>query len=98
VSEDIVARLLAWSDGAREQGVQDVADGLSSAAEEIERLRAERDEARRWVCDITSNPALITGLACADSPRAVAQEQGWNCYDDAPDTDSQRKQEDQNNA
>lgn len=119
---DIVARLRAWSNGAREQGVQDVANGLAFAADEIrrlrtqlemwhdgnimaeshrdeiERLRRERDEARRWVCDITSNPALITGLACADSPRAVAQEQGWDCYDDAPNTDPQRKQEDQSNA
>ena len=95
---EIVARLRAWSDGAREQSVQDVANGLAYAADEIERLRKERDYARRWVCDIISNPALITGLARPDSPRSVAREQGWDCYDHAPDTDPQRKQEDQNNA
>ena len=71
---------------------------LTELLARVETLTAERDEARRWVCDITSNPALITGLACADSPRAVAQEQGWNCYDDAPDTDPQRKQKEQDNA
>jgi len=39
-SDDIVTRLRIWSDGAHEQGVSDVAEGLTFAATEIERLRA----------------------------------------------------------
>jgi len=46
-TDDIVARLRAWAIGADEQGVQEVSDGLKFAADEIERLRAERDDARR---------------------------------------------------
>jgi hypothetical protein len=43
---DIVARLRAWSEGAREQSVQDVANGLAYAADEIERLREENRQLR----------------------------------------------------
>ena len=50
-TEDIVARLRAWAIGADEQGVQEVSDGLKFAAAEIERLRAERDQARAEVVD-----------------------------------------------
>jgi len=46
-TDEIVARLRAWAIGDDEQGVQEVSDGLKFAADEIERLRAERDDARR---------------------------------------------------
>jgi hypothetical protein len=39
VSDDIVARLRRWANGAAEPEVQDVVDGLNYAADEIERLR-----------------------------------------------------------
>ncbi len=39
------------------------------AADEIELLRAERDEARRFICD----------LSWEDS-REVAKQLGWDCY------------------
>jgi len=41
MQDDIVARLRHWANGAAEQGVQDVVDGLNCAADEIERLREE---------------------------------------------------------
>jgi uncharacterized coiled-coil DUF342 family protein len=42
---DIVEMLREWADNAEEQGVENVVTGLQDAANEIERLRAERDEA-----------------------------------------------------
>jgi uncharacterized small protein (DUF1192 family) len=46
-TDDIVARLRAWAIGADEQGVQEVSNGLKFAADEIERLRAEREQQPR---------------------------------------------------
>lgn len=51
MTDDIVSRLRAWATGAQEQGVDDVFEGLNAAADEIERLRAERDEATLKICD-----------------------------------------------
>jgi hypothetical protein len=46
-------------------------------------LWAERDEARRWVCQILANPSLVTGLATPGegSARDFAAERGWDCFD-----------------
>ena len=44
-------------------------DTYLAAADEIERLRAERDEARREVCNLSIHP-----------PRDYALERGWNCF------------------
>jgi hypothetical protein len=46
VDDDIVRRLRHWANGADEQGVQDVVDGLNLAADEIERLRRNTGCAR----------------------------------------------------
>jgi hypothetical protein len=46
---------------------------LREAADEIERLRAERDEARREVCEILERDA---GFAA----QRQAASRGWNCY------------------
>jgi hypothetical protein len=46
MSDDIVTRLRRWANGAAEQEVQDVADGLNCAADEIERLRRNTGCAR----------------------------------------------------
>jgi hypothetical protein len=61
MTDDIVARL-------RSTGGLD-ARLLCAAADEIERLRAERDEARRLICD----------LSWVDS-REVAKQMGWDCF------------------
>ena len=47
------------------------------AADEIERLRAERDEARREVCELRcSPPERFIGL-----PHELAKVNGWDCFD-----------------
>ena len=44
---EIVARLRLWADGVEQQRAIVLAVAIREAADEIERLRAERDEARR---------------------------------------------------
>ena len=48
---------------------------MCDAAEEIERLRAERDEARRDVCYL--RPCVCLGVKTADE---YAQFRGWDCF------------------
>ena len=45
---------------------------VDEAADEIERLRKERDEARREICNDTPHPEL------------EAHERGWDCFKDNP--------------
>lgn len=44
-------------------------DLCADAADEIERLRAERDEARRWICDLSF-----------EDKKEVANKLGWDCF------------------
>ena len=61
---DIVSRL-------RDHTNRDDND-IAEAAAYIERLRAERDEARREICNDTPHPEL------------EAHERGWDCFKDNP--------------
>ena len=45
---------------------------MLDAADAIERLRAERDEARREVCRMAT--------AHHGDPQAIACERGWSCF------------------
>jgi hypothetical protein len=45
---------------------------VRDAADEIERLRAERDEARQEVCRMAT--------AHHGDPQAIACERGWSCF------------------
>jgi hypothetical protein len=47
---------------------------MREAANEIERLRAERDEARREVCEWVA-------LQTKRTSREVEQGRGWDCFD-----------------
>ena len=47
---------------------------FSEAADEIERLTAERDEARREICE------GVAAHAPSVNAKQWAQERGWNCY------------------
>lgn len=51
---------------------------LSAVTEEIKRLRAERDEARRMVCyeEWMRKPGT--------SARNCAEDRGWDCFDSVP--------------
>ena len=64
MSDDIVARL---------RRIGTISD-CEAAADEIERLRKERDEARRLVCydDWLYKPGM--------SARKIAAERGWDCF------------------
>ena len=67
-------------------------DPLSRAHQEIERLIAERDEARRALCRVESACRTVTmeeyirGNAdflakwVAVDPKEIARERGWDCF------------------
>jgi hypothetical protein len=82
---DIVNRLRAWSRQAAEQGVAEVTDGLLAAADEIERLRKQRDEARRVQCLLFENmvSVMTTGspFAPPENARRHAKAKGWDCFE-----------------
>ena len=84
MSDDIVARLRAWIPCYRAD--TDVAVDIANAADEIERLRKERDEARRSYCrafvDIFPNPKYEE-LDLEDAAIEVAKEFGWECFKQA---------------
>ena len=67
MTEDIVARL------HRHRCLTGMRTVIDDAADEIELLRAERDEARREVCEILERDA---GFAA----QRQAASRGWNCY------------------
>jgi predicted RecB family endonuclease len=75
---DIVARLRSWAKGADEQGVEEIFDGLNFAAAQIERLQAERDEARRYVCNLVSWDDQAENFA--GTPHEYARQKGWDCF------------------
>jgi chromosome segregation ATPase len=79
---DIVARLRSWAKGADEQGVQEIFDGLNFAAAQIERLTAERDEARRHFCELMSADYGDAHLHddIGEIPRKIASGFGWDCF------------------
>ncbi len=51
-------------------------NGAFCAADEIERLRAERDEARRIVCGLDAD--------LMEDQRDYARHRGWDCFDITP--------------
>jgi len=54
---------------------------LSAVTEEIERLRAERDDARREVCSMNE-----TGLRMNQSDKKrEAERRGWDCFKENTD-------------
>jgi len=50
---------------------------MLEAAEEIERLRAERDRARRTLCQVL---VLTRPPGSKQGERGFAKEMGWDCY------------------
>jgi hypothetical protein len=70
---DIVPRMRLWAEGLQNQKDVVLAVAITEAADEIERLRAERDEARREVCE---SDADTHGGALLEAER-----RGWDCFD-----------------
>lgn len=76
MERDIVARLRAVLHEDRSVELMN-----REAADEIERIRAERDEARREVCELRCNPPeRFVGL-----PHELAEINGWDCYREGRD-------------
>jgi uncharacterized membrane-anchored protein YhcB (DUF1043 family) len=53
-------------------------DPIPHLQQEIERLRKERDEARREICESTAESADLY-------PREFAEKMGWDCYKENTD-------------
>jgi len=72
MTDDIVTRLRHWANGAAEQEVQDVADGLNCAADEIERLRADKERCHD-IMETQSHEILrlVRNTGCARNQRST---------------------------
>ena len=72
--DDIVTRLrnAPWT----------TADDCNAAADEIERLRKERDEARRMYCEEAFCHRFneLGGEATITDSRQIAHSMGWDCF------------------
>ena len=80
MSNDIVARLRALaSEFPTLDGIMD--SEWTNAADEIERLRKERDEARREVCAFASG-RYRKDVVTIDRAAAIAEadSRGWDCF------------------
>lgn len=75
MNDDIVTRLRVLTDTLLLGDFQGLAATTASAADEIERLRTERDEARREVCNNEANH-----LPTMADPRREAKRRGWDCF------------------
>jgi hypothetical protein len=58
---------------------------FTDAANEIERLRAERDEARRRLCvELLEVEGLPFGWKGKRGAAGVAERMGWDCFKEEP--------------
>jgi len=81
VNEDIIETLrrIQCSDVAC--GNLRIAMGLKLAIYEIERLRAERDDARREICQLKGTVRWNHYFPHFD-PKGYAKNRGWDCHKD----------------
>ena len=85
MTDDLVRQL-------REMAGPIVPNVCTKAADEIEQLRKERDEARREVCSLfecsiayaTKTGAMPFLVAEPESLLNYAQARGWDCFKEAP--------------
>lgn len=75
MSDDIVARLRQL-----QRVFGDPTSLAGMAADEIERLRKERDEARRELCMMRA-PRNNAGVVTDADFEAYALNRGWNCFE-----------------
>ena len=95
MTDDIVARLRVWSDNAKEQDASEIVVGLCQAADEIERLRKERDDARQLIhaaADVIerlrkerdeARREILESLH-PDVRESHAAARGWDCFKEEP--------------
>lgn len=77
MSVDIVERLRHDAFVCHVGGLPRESKLLHDAADEIERLRKERDEARGIACDMFARRCTANRLTKA---RSYAQHMGWDCF------------------
>jgi hypothetical protein len=82
VNEDIIETLRSIQSSDAACGNLRIAMGLKLAIYEIERLTAERDDARKEVC-------LWQGLDNGKTSEEVAKVRGWDCFE-KPKTEQQK--------
>ena len=93
-STDNVTRLSTIAKVMEDGNWHSLAKVVLAAADEIERLRAERDEARRVQCLLFENmvSVMTTGspFAPPENARRHAKAKGWDCFDklDKENTDA----------
>ena len=81
MSDDIVARLRYYTQVDTTTPLYVFNSDLLKAADEIERLRAERDEARREVCQMKGTVRWNHYFPHFD-PKGYAKNRGWDCHKD----------------
>ena len=55
-------------------------DTYIAAADEIERLRKELNEARRLYCNTMSNVTATYVVHLRKTPKQIAKDMGWDCF------------------
>lgn len=76
MTPDIVVRVIAWSTWLDERCPDtDVGNDLREATDEIARLRAERDEARRRLCLEWEEHGPVRL-----NKEQIAMRYGWDCF------------------
>lgn len=80
MTDDIVARLRTLTDTLLLGDFQGLAATTASAADEIERLRAERDEARCDACVTWAQFYRPSGRTETEA-RKEAKRRGWDCFE-----------------
>ena len=77
---DIATRLRALANALEMGEWPALTETCATAADEIETLRNERDEARREVCSMNE-----TGLRMNESDKKrEAKRRGWDCFEEKP--------------
>lgn len=86
MTDDIVTRLRELASSMSEARFPALEATALQAAAEIERLRTERDEARRRLCvellEVEGHPCGWNGSRGA---KGIAERLGWNCFKEDPD-------------
>jgi hypothetical protein len=72
-NKDMAVQLREWKRAADGTGFGSLLGIFDEAADEIERLRAERDEARQRLCKVVGDNRDMWG-------EEVAKEYGWDCF------------------
>lgn len=77
-SSELVTRLRSLADALAVGEWIALTETCATAADEIERLRAERDEARRWCCELWAGDVKPrnTKMTAADYADSLC----WNCF------------------